>query len=58
MKELTAAELYPLIFWMLDLHNLPANLAVIVDEQGHTRCSTETRIHVPDSMTRRKFAFY
>jgi len=132
MKELTPAELSPLIFWMLDLRNLPAklagkhaptaaqtgpfldllymggfiplteepgreiifglvgqfwkldggeeppipspeaflafddpafakvaaNLAVTVDEQGHTHCSTETRIHVPDSKTRRKFAFY
>ena len=132
MKDLTAAELSPLIFWMLNLRNLPtklvgksapiapqsgpflaqlyqggfislaedpgkeivfgligqfwkltfgeephipspeaflafndpafakvaANLAVTVDEQGRTRCSTETRIHVPDPKTRRKFAFY
>jgi hypothetical protein len=35
-----------------------ANLAVIVDERGRTRCSTETRIHVPEPSTRRKFAFY
>lgn len=35
-----------------------ANLAVTVDEQGRTHCSTETRIHVPDSKTRRKFANY
>jgi hypothetical protein len=132
IKELTAAELSPLIFWMMDLRNLPAiltgkhiptavqpgpfldqlykggfiplaeepdheivfgmvgqfwkltggeaphilgpqaflafddpafakvaaNLAVTVDEEGHTRCSTETRIHVSDSQTRRKFACY
>jgi len=132
MKELTAAELSPLIFWMLDIRSLPAklmgkhapnvaqpgpfldqlyeggfirlaeepgreivfglvgqfwklagdkgpdipspqaflafddpafakvaaNLAVTVDEEGHTHCSTETRIHVPDPNTRRKFAFY
>lgn len=35
-----------------------ANLAVSVDERGRTRCSTETRIHVPEPSTRRKFAFY
>lgn len=35
-----------------------ANLAVDVDSQGRTRCSTETRIHVPELLTRRKFAFY
>lgn len=35
-----------------------ANLAVTVDERGRTRCSTETRIHVPNPQTRRKFAFY
>jgi hypothetical protein len=35
-----------------------ANLAVSVDENGQTRCSTETRIHVPNPDTRRKFAFY
>lgn len=35
-----------------------ANLAVSVDRQGRTRCSTETRIHVPEPATRRKFAFY
>ncbi len=35
-----------------------ANLAVSVDGQGRTRCSTETRIHVPEPSTRRKFAFY
>ncbi len=35
-----------------------ANLAVSVDRQGRTRCSTETRIHVPEPSTRRKFAFY
>ncbi|RPI95065.1 MAG: hypothetical protein EHM40_04515 [Chloroflexi bacterium] len=35
-----------------------ANLAISVDEHGRTRCSTETRIHVPEPSTRRKFAFY
>jgi hypothetical protein len=35
-----------------------ANLAVSVDSRGCTRCSTETRIHVPEPSTRRKFAFY
>ena len=35
-----------------------ANLAVTVDGEGRTHCSTETRIHVPDPRTRRKFAFY
>ncbi|MBN2118897.1 MAG: hypothetical protein JW730_20175 [Anaerolineales bacterium] len=35
-----------------------ANLAVDVDSQGRTHCSTETRIHVPEPSTRRKFAFY
>lgn len=35
-----------------------ANLMVRADKQGRTRCSTETRIHVPDPSTRRKFAFY
>lgn len=34
------------------------NLAVCVDEQGRTRCSTETRISAPEPSTRRKFAFY
>ena len=133
MRELTPAELSPLIFWMLDLRNLPAklmgknppsvaqqskpfldqmyeggflplaeelnseivfgmigqpwkltggvdpdiptpqafldfddpafakiaaNLAVAVDRDGRIHCSTETRIHVPDPNTRRKFAFY
>jgi hypothetical protein len=132
IKQLTSAELSPLIFWMLDIRYLPAkligkhaptaarpgpfldqlykggfiplaeepdceivfglvgqfwklagdedphipspqaflafenpafakvaaNLMVSVDEQGRTRCSTETRVHVPDSQTRRKFAFY
>jgi len=132
IKELTPAELSPLIFWMLGLRNLPAklmgkptptaaqsgpfldqlykggfiplaedpgkevvfglvgqfwkltfgeephipspeafldfddpafakvaaNLVVTVDEQGRTHCSTETRVHVPNSKTRRNFAFY
>ncbi|MCJ7432934.1 MAG: hypothetical protein MUO77_05545 [Anaerolineales bacterium] len=132
IKELTAAELSRLVFWMLDLRNLPAklmrkpiimavqpgpfldqlykggfiplaeepgreivfgaigqfwrptfgeepdipnpqafldfddpafakvaaNLAVSVDYRGRTRCSTETRVHVPEPSTRRKFAFY
>ncbi len=35
-----------------------ANLAISVDENGRTRCLTETRIHVPERSTRRKFAFY
>ncbi len=35
-----------------------ANLAVSTDQEGRTRCSTETRIHVPELSTRRKFAFY
>ncbi|CAG0987776.1 hypothetical protein ANAEL_02119 [Anaerolineales bacterium] len=133
IKELTPAELSPIIFWMLDLRNLPArlvgktppsvaqqskpflnqmyeggflqlaeetnseiafgmigqpwkltggidpdiptpqafldfddpafakiaaNLAITVGGDGRTHCSTETRIHVPDPNTRRKFAFY
>jgi len=133
MKELTPAELSPLIFWMLDFRNVPAklmgktppsvtrqskpfldqmyeggflplaeaadseivfgmvgqpwklaggeepevpnpqafldfadpafakiaaNLAVTVDKDGCIHCSTETRIHVPEPDTRRKFAFY
>jgi len=132
IKELTPAELSPLIFWMLNLRNLPAklmgkhaptaaqsghfldqlykggfiplaedpgreivfglvgqfwkldggeeppipspeaflifedpafakvaaNLLVNVDEQGCTHCSTETRIHVPNSKIRRKFTCY
>ncbi len=131
IKELTAADLSPLIFLMLDIRNLPArllkkqagprgngpfledlykggfiplaeepdceivfgfagqpwkltggesphvpdaeaflafgdpafakvaaNLAVRAEAQGRTRCSTETRIHVPEPSTRRKFAFY
>jgi hypothetical protein len=133
IKELTPAELSPIIFWMLDLRSLPAkltgkaspsvnhqskpfldqmyeggflplaeeanseivfgmvgqpwkltggeepdipnpqaflgfadpafakiaaNLFVTVDGEGRTHCSTETRIHVPDPNTRRKFAFY
>jgi hypothetical protein len=133
IKELTPAELSPLIFWMLGIRNLPAklmgktppsvnhqskpfldqmyeggfvplaeetnseivfgmvgqpwkltggvdpdipnpqaflafndpafakvaaNLAVTTDEKGCIHCSTETRIHVPDPTTRRKFAFY
>lgn len=35
-----------------------ANLAVSALADGRTRCSTETRIHVPDPATRRKFAYY
>jgi hypothetical protein len=35
-----------------------ANLAVSRNVQGRTRCSTETRIHVPEPSTRRRFAFY
>ena len=132
IKELTSAELSPLIFWMLDIRSLPArllgkhtptaaqsgpfldqlykggfiplteapgrevvfglvgqfwklaggeephipspqaflnyddpafakvaaNLLVSQEENGRVRCSTETRIHVPDPITRRKFAFY
>ena len=133
MKELTPAELSPLIFWMLDLRNLPAklmgkhapgvtqqarpfleqlyqggfiplaeepdseivfglvgqfwklaggeepdiptpqdflsfddpafakvaaNLAVTVDKKGKIHCSTETRIHMLNPNTHRKFAFY
>ena len=132
IKQLTAVELSPLIFWMLDIRNLPAkligkhvpiatqpgpfldqlykggfiplaeepdreivfglvgqfwkliggeephipgpeaflafddpayakvaaNLLVSVDEHGRTRCSTETRVHVPEPQTRRKFATY
>ncbi len=132
IKTLTPAELSPLIFWMLDLRNLPArllrknvhgsfqegafleqlykggfiplaeaagseivfgmvgqfwklagdeaphipdaqaflaygdpafakvaaNLMVSKSANGQTRCSTETRIHVPEPQTRRKFAFY
>src|SRR5512139_2395130 len=41
-----------------DFAKVAANLAVSVDEKGCTRCSTETRIHVSDPATRRKFAFY
>ncbi|MBN1450014.1 MAG: hypothetical protein JW963_03290 [Anaerolineales bacterium] len=33
MKELTAAELSPLIFWMLNLRNLPAKL---IGKHAHT----------------------
>lgn len=133
IKELTAAELSPLIFWMMDIRSLPAkligksfpsmarqskpfldqmykggflplaegpnseivfglvgqfwkltggekpdipnpqafldfdnpafakvaaNLAVTTDEKGCIHCSTETRIHVTDPRTHRKFAFY
>lgn len=36
-----------------------ANLMVSSSgEDGHMRCSTETRIYVPHPQTRRKFAFY
>ncbi len=35
-----------------------ANLAINVDRQGRTRCSTETRIHIPEPSTRHKFAIY
>jgi hypothetical protein len=35
-----------------------ANLLVTDGGDGRTRCSTETRIHVPEISTRRKFAFY
>jgi hypothetical protein len=35
-----------------------ANLAVTVDKNGQTHCSTETRIHAADPRTHRKFAFY
>jgi hypothetical protein len=35
-----------------------ANLLVSDGENGSTRCSTETRIHVPDPQTRRKFGLY
>jgi hypothetical protein len=132
IKELTPADLSPLIFWMLGIRNLPAklmgkhaptpaqpgpfleqlyrggfiplaeepgreivfgligqfwklsgsedpripdpeaflayddpafakvaaNLLVTDGGDGRTRCSTETRIHVPELSTRRKFAFY
>ena len=35
-----------------------ANLLVSEDLRGRTCCSTETRIHVPEPITRRKFGFY
>jgi hypothetical protein len=35
-----------------------ANLKVTPDSNGCVTCSTETRIHVPDPSTRKKFAFY
>jgi hypothetical protein len=35
-----------------------ANLAVTLDGEGRIHCNTETRIHVPNPNTRRKFAFY
>jgi hypothetical protein len=41
-----------------DFAKVAANLAVSVDKLGCTHCSTETRIHVPEQSTRRKFAFY
>jgi hypothetical protein len=37
---------------------IAANLAVTVDGEARTHCSTETRIHVPDPNTRHKFASY
>jgi hypothetical protein len=37
---------------------IAANLFVNVDGEGRTHCSTETRVHVPDPNTRRKFTFY
>jgi hypothetical protein len=40
-----------------DFAKVAANLAVLSDN-GTIRCTTETRIHVPDPGTRRKFAFY
>jgi hypothetical protein len=47
-----------LAFDDLAFAKVASNLAVSVDRQGRTRCSTETRIHVPEPSTRRKFAFY
>lgn len=35
-----------------------ANLLITPNPDGSVRCSTETRIHVPDPRTRRKFTFY
>ncbi len=35
-----------------------ANLLVTGEGDGRTRCSTETRVYVPEPSTRRKFAFY
>jgi hypothetical protein len=35
-----------------------ANLMVTPGANGSTQCSTETRVHVSDPRTRRKFAFY
>ncbi|MEW6401446.1 MAG: hypothetical protein AB1649_06570 [Chloroflexota bacterium] len=35
-----------------------ANLAVHANGRGRTLCTTETRIHASDPVTRRKFAFY
>ena len=35
-----------------------ANLLVTDGANGRTRCSTETRVYVPEPSTRRKFAFY
>jgi hypothetical protein len=41
-----------------DFAKVAANLVVTPNTDGSVRCSTETRIHVTDSHTRRKFAFY
>lgn len=42
-----------------DYAKVAANFLIQQDvESAHFRCSTETRIHVPDNKTRRKFALY
>jgi len=41
-----------------DFGKVAANLRVTPNTDGSVSCSTETRIHVTDSHTRRKFAFY
>jgi hypothetical protein len=41
-----------------DFAKAVTNLAVSVDRSGRTHCTTETRVHVPGRVARRKFAFY
>lgn len=41
-----------------DVARAVTNLAVSVDKSGRTHCTTETRVHVPGRVARRKFAYY